>query len=209
MADTLFYIFMIHWYSFDSDEELFFSYYLNELEEHGVIKEWSYHPEKFLLSERIVHIYEKQLKTKSIIKDSVILNNHEYQADFFIRWNPQWYGKIYMSLTSKLYVNDFYFIASNDKHFTVVDVKGTFAGKHNNSAISFPLDQKWTYQKYGIYVQKIVPVPRLYKGKLTPSDSLFPNTFTPKKYLLTPTGMARKINFKVISITQYLNSISE
>ena len=182
-------------YEYDSQEEIFFSWYLMELKEHGVIKEWSYHPKKFILSDRIVYVYEKQLKTKSIIKDSVILNNHEYQADFLIKWNPQWLGKIYMSLTSKLHVRDFVFIASNDKHFTVIDVKGTFAGPHNNSAISFPLDQKWTYQKYGIYVQKIIP------------KKLFPATFTPKKYLLTPTGKPRKIDFKVVLVTQYLSSI--
>jgi hypothetical protein len=195
MADTLFYIFM---YEFDSDEERYFSWYLNELTEHGVIREWEYHPKKFLLSDRIVHVYEKQLKTKSIIKDSVILNNHEYQADFLIRWNPAWFGKVYMSLTSKLHVRDFVFIASTDRHFTVVDVKGAFAGPHNNSAISFPLDQKWVYQRYNIYVQKVIP------------KKLFAESFTPNRYLLTDkSGEPRKLDYKIISITQYLNSISE
>jgi hypothetical protein len=185
-------------YEFDSDEERYFSWYLNELKEHGVIQGWSYHPKPFTLSDRIVHVFEKKLKTKSIVADSVILNDHKYQADFLVYWSTVWHCKVYMSLVDKYYHKAAAFVANSDKHFSVIDVKGTFAGRHNNSAITFPLDQKWVYQKYGIYVQKIVPI------------HLFKQTFTPKRYLVTDqSGKPRKLDYKIISVSQYLNSISE
>lgn len=68
----------------------------------------------------------------------------------------------------------------------VVDIKGSFNGARNTSAITFPLNQKWMYQRYGIYVDKIIP------------KELFENTFTPKRYLKTDGGdRERKINWKI------------
>lgn len=185
-------------FEYDSQEELYFSWALKELTDKGVILEWFYHPKPFVLSERIVHVFEKQLKTKSIIKDSVILNDHIYQADFHIRWNKEWSGKVYMSLIDKYYHKASVFVANGEKHFSVIDVKGSFAGPHNTSAVTFPLNQKWVYQKYGIYVQKIIP------------DQLFRQSFTPMKYLLTDkSGRSRKIKYETRTITQYLDSIKE
>jgi hypothetical protein len=183
---------------YDSQEELYFSWYLEELANKNVIVKWDYHPKPFILSDRIIHTYSKKLKTKSIIKDSVILNDHKYQADFLIHWNPEWNGLIFMNLDEDLYNRDFVFIAQGNNNFSVVDVKGTFSGPHNNSAVTFPLDQKWVYQKYGIYVQKIMP------------SYLFKESFTPIRYLLTDeSGRARKLDYKPISITQYLESIKQ
>lgn len=185
-------------YEYDSDEERYFSWFLKELAEKGVIIKWDYHPKPFILSDRIIHDYCKKLKTKSIIKDSVILNDHKYQADFIIHWNFQWNGLIFMNLDEDLYNKDFIFIAQRDTNFSVIDVKGAFSGPHNNSAITFPLDQKWVYQKYNIYVQKIIPV------------NLFKESFTPLKFLLTnKSGHARKLNYKPTLVTQYLESLKE
>ena len=39
----------------------------------------------------------------------------------------------------------------------ILDVKGTFIGKNNNSAITFPVIQKWLCDKQDIYVNKLVP----------------------------------------------------
>jgi hypothetical protein len=103
-----------------------------------------------------------------------------------------------MNLDEDLYNRNFIFIAQRKTNFSVIDVNGTFAGPHNNSAVTFTLYQKWVYQKYNIYVQKIIP------------DNLFKESFTPIKYLLTDkSGRARKIDYKTISISQYLESIKE
>jgi hypothetical protein len=186
-------------YEFDSNEEIHFSWYLKQLLDNNIITDWSYHPKPFLLSDRIVRVYNKILKTKTVSKDSVILNDHQYQADFLIHWNPQWKGKFFMNIHELDGLHrDFAFIANKSSNFSVIDVKGSFAGPHNNSAITFPLDQKWVWQKYGIYVQKIVP------------KKLFVETFVPHRYLLTDTsGKARKIDFKVRQLLDYLVLINE
>jgi len=64
-----------------------------------------------------------------------------------------------------------------------MDVKGTFAGGAkrmipNNSAVRFPLDQKWTYQKYGIYVNALQPSSTKVKGRVT-KKGFFAKTFVP------------------------------
>lgn len=186
-------------YEFDSNEERYFSWYLKELLSAGIVIQWSYHPKPFILSERTVRVYNKILKTKITSKDSVILNDHQYQADFLIHWNPEWKCKIFMNIHElDGYHKDFAFIANKSSNFSVIDVKGSFAGLHNNSAVTFPLDQKWVWQKYGIYVQKIVP------------DALFKETFTPARYLLTDqSGKARKIKFQVRTINKYIELINE
>jgi hypothetical protein len=183
--------------TFDSNEELYFSWALDELYVAKIIDDYHYHPKEFILSDRIVHVYDKVLKTKTVSKDSVILNDHQYQADFLIHWNSQWIGKIFVNLNLPSKVTDAYFIAQGTNNFSVVDVKGTFAGPHNTTAVTFPLNQKWVYQKYHVYVQKIIPV------------KLFEATFTPKRYLQTDETMRkRKINFEIRTLNEYLAKIN-
>lgn len=185
-------------YDFDSLEETHFSWYLQQLQDNGIIIKWTYHPPPFLLSERTVHVYEKMLKTKTVVKDSVILNDHKYTADFLIHWNPQWKGKFFINLHENKCWKDAYFIAQGERNFTVVDVKGSFMGPRNNSAVTFPLDQKWVYQRYKIYIQKIIPV------------NLFQETFVPFRYKTTDvSGKSRKINFKERSLLEYMVLINK
>ena len=185
-------------YEFDSNEEKYFSWYLDELTKRGILLKWGYHPKPFSLSDRTVRVYNKILKTKTIIKDSVILNKHEYQADFLLYWNPEWIDKFFMNLDEPVNHKDSPFIAQGGLNFSVIDVKGTFAGPRNNSAITFPLNMKWVYQKYSIYVQKIIP------------DKLFAETFTPARYLFTDvSGKPRKIKFRVRMLNKYIDEINE
>ncbi len=53
-----------------------------------------------------------------------------------------------------------------------VDVKGMFA--RNDGGRSFSLNQKWTYQKYGVYVYKLVPKKFFLKVGI-PEELLFTN----------------------------------
>lgn len=181
---------------FDSDQENYFSWYLDELKERGILLNWSYHPKSFSLSDRIVHVYDNILKTKTVSKDSTIINPHSYQADFLLNWNPRYRKILYSDFTDRVQLRSVLFISNKDRDFSVIDVKGSFAGPHNNSAVTFPLNQKWTFQKYGIYVQKIIP------------EHLFKNSFVPKKYLFTNvSGKPRKIKFEIRLLGHYLDSI--
>ncbi len=71
-----------------------------------------------------------------------------------------------------------YFELSNkfNSYVSIIDVKGIFNGRNNTSAITFPLNQKWVFQKTGDIVQKVIPI------------KLFEDTFFPKRYLLDDEG---------------------
>lgn len=185
---------------FDSNEEKHFSWYLDELKSRDIITEWQYHPKPFLLSDKVTHTYIKSGKKKSTELQAFLMHPHSYQADFIIYWNAGWEGRFFMCLDSLLSLN-YPFITNMSKSgrpYSVIDVKGSFAGPRNNSAITFPLDQKWVYQNYNIYVQKIIP------------KELFENTFIPGKYLSTDkTNRKRKINHIMRTLTDYIMILNE
>lgn len=185
--------------NFDSDEELQFYWYLMELKNEGLITDVKYHPQVFSLSNKILHVYDKPLKTKSKEIEVTLLSEHRYQADFYFFWTESLNGRFYSSINSRFSLN-YPFITNQSqksgRYFSIVDVKGTF--NQNDAYRRFSIDQKWVYQRYGLYVQKIIPV------------HLFKNTFTPKRYLFTDKSMKpRKLNYKPLTLNQYLESINK
>jgi hypothetical protein len=198
---------------FDSKEEWYFDLWLKELQSAGLIDHTTYHPKPFTLSEKVSLVFEMQLATKVKSKDTHLAAEHKYQADWIIYWSEKSLGVMFPGrgpLTKS--PNDFPFFAQwsgkKNLYYTVVDVKGSFSGPHNNSAVTFPLNQKWTYQKYKIFVQKQILIPRVTKkGKLVPCDALFPSTFLPRRLLTTDTsGEKRKINFKYIFLEEFMKN---
>jgi len=156
-----------------SKEEQYFEWWLRELEGAGIIESYKYEPPPFLLSSRVTQTICKQLKTKTKFVDRTLLREHRYTLDFLIFWNktPKW-----------LYAQNL---------ISHVDVKGSYARNFND--IAFGINQKWLYNDYGIYVQKVVPT------------KLFARSFTPKRYLLTDkSNKPRKINFKVTLLEDIL-----
>ena len=159
-------------YKYKNDEEKYFSYYLDELLDKGLITHFSYEEETFTLAEDVRFHYTKktQLKTKLKIenKEKSLLKPITYTPDFIITGlNPNGYPFSSLTLEKNIPI----FLLSGDEVRTYVDVKGTFAGRTNSTQYTFPIKQKWMYQKYGIYTNKIIP----YK--------LFEQTFTPKKVM--------------------------
>lgn len=196
---------------FDSKEEWYFDLWLKELESFGLIDHSTYHPKPFILSEKVIMPFERQLATKTKPDSAHLAAEHKYQADWIIYWNVKSLGIMFPGkVPLSKFPTDFPFLAQwsakKNLYYTVVDVKGSFTGPHNNSAVTFPLNQKWTYQKYKIFVQKKVLIPRVTKkGKLTPTDALFTSTFLPRRLLTTDnSGEKRKINFKYIFIQEFL-----
>ena len=63
--------------AFLSTEEEYFSYYLEELKDYGLVLDWSYETSKFQLSSDISFNSKVISKAKSI------------KADFTIKWNPE------------------------------------------------------------------------------------------------------------------------
>jgi hypothetical protein len=154
---------------YKNNEELYFSYYLDELREHKFIRGYTYELDTFELSEDVEFTYTKttELKTKTKVetKTKSLLKPCTYTPDFVITFSDDIKG--FCSTVDTLPI----FILSGKDNKGYIDVKGMFAGRTNSTQYTFPLKQKWIYQRHGIYTNKIVP----YK--------LFEQTFTPQKVL--------------------------
>jgi len=178
---------------FDSNEESWFSWYLNELKLAGFILEYKYHPKPFPLFDGENYTWIKQLKTKIKEVESQLLKPHTYQADFIIYWHHRAIGLFARYEDSK--ITDYPFVAQKSKELhwrTIVDVKGEY--NQNDAWRRFSIEQKWVWKEYKIYVQKVIPT------------KLFPATFTPDRFRLTDISeKPRKINYKPIrTLAEYL-----
>ena len=196
----------------DSKEELYFKWFAEELLAYEVITGFKYHPKPFILSPAMD--FEVRNKTHPLSKVKVIslLQRHEYTADWILNWTPKLRGILWEPISSVHYENIKYFpflanySKEKDIYYSVIDVKGTFAGLHNTTAVTFPLNQKWVWARYNVYINKVVTHPRVSKtGKNIPSNAIFPLTFVPERFLLTDKDMTeRMIHYKKRTIAQYL-----
>src|SRR6056297_2838121 len=72
--------------NFKSQVEEYFSYYLEELQEAGYIKEWFYERDTFDLSDSISEPYLLQGKYKVLEKVEHLLHKASITADFTVVW---------------------------------------------------------------------------------------------------------------------------
>lgn len=145
---------------FKSEEELEFYHWLVEAKDYGFVKEFSYEPKSYDLSPKQTIEVEKKLKTKTKIVEKHLFHPHEYTPDFIFTPDEKW---SLLEGKDKL-------IASSGEF--VIDVKGTFQ-KHDGSR-SFSINQKWVYDKHGVYVNKLIP------------KKFFKLTWVPEKCRFTP-----------------------
>jgi len=141
---------------FPSDEEFWVYHWLMEAERYDLVKDITYQPGPFLLSEKATVRSTKQLKTKVKIVDKFLFRRHRYTPDFSF------------SLVSQILVPAFKMPGVK----IIIDVKGGF--NPYGDPKQFSLNQKWMWQKYDIYVEKIVP------------EKLFKKTWCPEICRLTP-----------------------
>ncbi len=181
--------------NFDSKEELYFSWYLEELQEAGYIDNWA-EAKTYQLGEKIVNTYTEQLKTKTKEKEQTILNGCEYTPDFQINWNEK-AKNIFIDIWNIKHIKKnldlllAYETIDKIDRYTIIEIKPNF--DQNNMTRLNGINRKWMYQKYGIFVN-LVKVPDIFK-----------DTFTPKKYLLTDTGKQNRIiHFKTRTLEEYI-----
>ena len=126
----------------DSIEECDFLAWCSEMAQQKLIYDFTYQPESIKLFDKVDYIaYDG--KKKSLFRE------HVYSPDFIIQINPR---------TSNILCKELKipYEAMNLESFSVyLDVKGTFQRADGGRA--FSLNQKWVYQKTGIYVMKLVP----------------------------------------------------
>ena len=181
---------------YESQEELFILWYFFELKEAGIVKSIE-RGESFNLSdERSEKYYEtKQLKTKTkkIEKKVTLLREHVYTPDLKVTWNKDIYSKfITGGITFTKYIPFYYTTCEFGNPVTYVEIKPDFNLSNNMERI-FIINQKWTYNKFKVYVNLVKP------------KELFEKTFTPELYTKTATGKEKKQTFTFRSLNQFLN----
>lgn len=192
---------------FDSAEELFFSWYLDELYEAGYIESWEHHPKSFMLCPPVFYEYDKQLKTKTKVLVKKLMAKHKYTADFKIIWNKKARGIFFDTFESRVDLKKSLFVANTKAgsenfyprraiYYSIIEVKPAFS--LFNMQRLFGLNQGWLYNSYEIYVQKIIPINKKKTG-------LFQLSFCPKKFLYTEkTKKLKKLNFVAKTLKEFI-----
>lgn len=127
----------------DSAEEVDFVEWCSEAAKLNVIQDFIYQPEPILLFDAVSYL-DFQRKTRSL------LQKHVYSPDFYITFNPG----AFPALAKQFKIP--YDQMSQASSSIYLDIKGAF--QRNGGDRSFSLNQKWVFQKTGIYINKIVPV---------------------------------------------------
>jgi hypothetical protein len=177
---------------YDSNDEMYFHWYLMTLKEHNFILEYELQPKPFILSEPIVSKYVKPMKrVEDKILKYTILNGHVYTPDAKIIWNPnRAKGILYDN-----FIFDIDNIPTTERHDTLsfiaildisyIEIKPSHDFQNMTRLVK--LNQKWVFDKYKEFVNIITP------------QKLFNETFTPSRYFYTDkSSQQRKLNYKNI-----------
>lgn len=116
-----------------------------------------------------------------------VFHPHSYTADFMVTWNM---GREETHLLTADPDNtpDSIPIFWRHKNTSYLEVKPCFDA-HGKTQLA-NINLKWVYQRYGILVQLI----RTGQGE----RSFFGTAWTPDKFLVTGTGLSRKLNYKLV-----------
>ena len=169
---------------FDSQEEVQFYYWLQELWSAGYIQWFEKVTDSIEICPKITTSATKSGKTK----EKTVFRPLTYTPDFKIKWHRKAIGLF----SDRHLSSDLIFI--DDWQESIIDVKGKFAGVYNNSGLTFPIIQKVLYNFRGIYIQKIIP------------EDLFKMTFLPEKLFKTKTGKDKSWKFPKTTLEEYLKN---
>jgi len=157
---------------FDSPEEIEFYQWCEEAVENNIISSFVYHPNPYILSEQVTYTKTKVLKTKIKEIKAELLKPHVYTPDFWV-----------IGVKRPIFKDSVFY-------YKTIDVKGSFSRFNDDK--SFSINQKWMYQKHGIYVEKIIP------------EKFFRETWVPQKARYTPAGKLKKKYIGYKTINEYL-----
>lgn len=160
---------------FESDEEWHVWNWLNEAYFKGLVNGIVYQPGPFELSPRESVKVLKKLKTKTRVIDKFLFNPHVYTPDFAFTVVSDALECVFKHPNTGTY-----------GHKVLIDTKGCFGMRGDHR--SFSINQKWMWQKFQIYVEKIIPEV-LFKKTWCPDVCRFsPKLCKPvKKYIGVPT----------------------
>ena len=185
---------------FDSDEEKYFSWYLDELLGAKYISRWVFQPYTYRLSAIARYDVATQLKSKvGTTKRLSLFRAHEYTPDFGIEFTPKSRRIFYNLIDDGIDLRTAPFIANctHDIPYGIIEIKPNF--DKNNMIRLFRINAKWMFFQNKVYVQEMVVDKKNGRG-------LFAETFTPTKYLTTPTGKNRMLHYKPKSLKEFVDS---
>lgn len=186
--------------TFDSKEELYFSWFLEELKKGGYVESWYRFEDvnsSYSLTDGLIRKYIKPMKkVEDKILEQVILKPSIYTPDFEVRWTEKAIGILVVDLNRKWEGRRMEPFVCQDL-VSIIETKADF-DKNNMSRLANN-NIKFVYQLYKVYIN-MVKLP-----------SLFNRTFTPNRFLATDrTMVARKIKYKnVRTLLQFIKSIQE
>lgn len=197
------------------------AWWLEDAKAHGIVVDWQYEPKAWELCEQHDLLYYKERVTKTKTPKTIremnsktMIEKQTYTCDFKIVWNIKYEGILFKRYDRILKgaLTPYFWAREEESQLevydvTYVDVKPGFAQQGQQSFVRFPVKQAWVYDKYGVYVQKLI-ITQSLKHKLGRRYSgLFVSTFVPERYLLTDSGgQRRKINFEFKTIQEYVKS---
>lgn len=186
----------------DSDEELWFCWYLQELKAAEIILDADVNRKPILLSNKVEHTYSLVRKKDLKRKTEFLMHPHEYTPDFNIQFNMR-YRDVFYSLFvigRKLPGQNIPFLSfSPGHHAAIVEVKPVF--DMNNMTRLVRTNLKWVFDKYGMYIE-LIKVPDIFK-----------DTFTPQKYIdlmqyqIKSKEGKSKIKWNIKTIDQYKHEL--
>jgi len=197
-----------------NDYEMYFTWYMEELIQHGYLKSYQWEPEKIIILPDYVHKREKHYKVRpNELENFTLLPKATYTYDFRMIWNESAID-IFTNLFDKkshfpfgipTFVSHYVKINDELEIASYVDIKphstaAAFSGSMA-SYFTFPFVQKILLATRGLYINKIVPIP---SGKKGIANCLFNKTFTPNRYKMTDGGgQKRTIKFPTTPIVSY------
>lgn len=141
--------------SVDSSEEVDTLNWLTECYNLGIIQSFKYQPDSFTLCDAVKY-QDVNNKTRALFQE------HKYTADWELQFTPS----AFVDLAKEFKVPFDQLSCQSVKVF--LDSKGTF----NRNERSFGYNQKWLWQKFKVYVYKLVPK-KFFQKFGVPSGSVF------------------------------------
>lgn len=192
---------------FDSNEEIYFTWWLEEAKKHGVVKRAVHHPEPFQLLDSVKYEVEIHLATKVRYEERELLKGMSYTCDFYVEWDKRFQNYVYAIIDRPIRNNSVPFFAQEFEtedgiiHASYIEVKGTFGGKHKSEAMSTMM-RKMCYDKFKIFVQMIKI------GQGSGKGYFFESTFTPMRFLRTDGGsMQRKMHYRPLIVQEWIKRV--
>lgn len=189
-------------------DDLIAAGYIQSVIEHKDIKPFVLYPG--LVKSREVTVYSpKKNIPKKIVEKKTLLEPIQYTPDRVIIWDIKARGVFFNTKEEfpETYFVGHEYVTGSGKFFSLVEVKAPpgYGNKHGSDQ-SFRVKQKWVWEKYNLYVNKVYNYPNKRVKVTTPY--LWLSTFTPDRYFYTDKKMEPRTisRWKPVRLQEFLKT---